>query len=62
MVDATTRSTLALTFLLAATPATLSAQDAVPLDGFWIGGGVPVTRVGDLPSERLVQLGQPGGT
>ena len=42
MVDATTRSTLALTLLLAASPATLSAQDAVPLDGFWIGGGVGI--------------------
>jgi hypothetical protein len=42
MVYPTTRGALAVALLLAATPATLSAQDAVPLDGFWIGGGVGI--------------------
>ena len=42
MVESTIRGALALTLLLTATPAALAAQDAVPLDGFWIGGGVGI--------------------
>ncbi len=41
-LDAKARGALAVAILLAAAPPALSAQDAVPLDGFWIGGGVGI--------------------
>ena len=41
-LDAKARGALAVAILLAAAPAALSAQDAVVLDGFWIGGGVGI--------------------
>jgi hypothetical protein len=42
MIDAKISAALTVAVLLATTPPVLSAQNAVPLDGFWIGGGVGI--------------------